>query len=638
MIANDREIVDIIASETGIAPAELAHRLGISQRTLREHIQRCNRSLEGIARITYSRRIGGYEIAVEDRAAYQAWTERTRGLMSDDPASSVAARTAYLANDLLLRDDWVTLDTLAEVLFVSRACISGDLKRIEPLFARYGLSLEKRPRYGIRVVGSEIGRRLCLTDAAIRRLTETSEHDGLLDRELTPLLHEVSSCVDEVLEQESFSINSLSYQNLVTHIAIAILRIRRGSYIQAETITSSIAGTRELAVAQLIAKQLADKLQIELPKSEVGYLAIHLAGKRVLYEGHPNEEGTVITDEIWDLVSRMLEVVYKLYRFDFRGNMELRMNLARHIAPLAVRLTYHMHLENPLLDDIKSRYPLPYAMAGEAAMILADAYGSYPSEHELGYIAMAFALALEQHKTNRAGSHVLVVCASGLASAHLLAYKIQQEYGAQIASIETCNVTEVPTWDFSQIDYVFTTVPLNAPVPVPVREITLMLTDADRELMKSVLSGKTSFSLAGYFPQDLFFSHDRFASKQEAITTLCERLRRARPKEIPDAFEDLIWQREEMAPTSFGEPVALPHPIEAVSESTFVAISLLDEPLDWGPNSVRAIFLLSVTRDPNAKLSEFYGPLASLLNDAEAIGRLVKDQTYTRLIDELRTR
>ena len=447
----------------------------------------------------------------------------------------------------------------------------------------------------------------------------------------------VSSCVDRVLAHEDFSVNSLSYQNLLVHIAIAVLRIQGGNYMPADSLPNVAADSREYEVAQRIARCVSETLGVELPASEVGYIAIHLAGKRVLYD---DQESQVVTDDMWELAGRMIDVVWNTYRFDFRDDVELRMNLARHLAPLSIRLTYHMHLENPLLDDIKSRFPLAYAMAGEASTELANAYGYYPSEHELGYIAMTFALALERQKTEQDKKRVLVVCASGMASARLLAYKIQREFGEHLASVETCNVTQVASQNFDAIDYVFTTVPLNVSVPVPVREITLLLTDDDRALMRDVIEGSSQDDPAAYLPRNLFFAHEHFESKQEAITVLVARMRSAYPDEIPENFEELVWQREEAAPTSFGNLVALPHPLFAVSTMTLVAVALLDEPIEWGTETgpVQAIFLMSFSRLPETRLDGFYRPVASLLNDGAAIEELLRTQRYEQLIGELRKR
>jgi lichenan operon transcriptional antiterminator len=70
---------------------------------------------------------------------------------------------------------------------------------------------------------------------------------------------------------------------------------------------------------------------------------------------------------VWDIVSKMLDMVWTRFHYDFRGDLELRMNLARHIVPLTVRLQYHLQIKNPLLTDIKHRFQLAYSMAVHCA-------------------------------------------------------------------------------------------------------------------------------------------------------------------------------------------------------------------------------------------------------------------------------
>ena len=68
-------------------------------------------------------------------------------------------REAYLLNDLLTRESWVTIDKLSERLRVSRAAVSKDLCAVEERSVRYGLTLERVPRYGLRISGDELVRR-----------------------------------------------------------------------------------------------------------------------------------------------------------------------------------------------------------------------------------------------------------------------------------------------------------------------------------------------------------------------------------------------------------------------------------------------------------------------------------------------
>lgn len=65
---------------------------------------------------------------------------------------------------------------------------------------------------------------------------------------------------------------------------------------------------------------------------------------------------------------------------------------------------------------------------------------------------------------------------------------------------------DVSKIDFSHIDYVFTTVPLNEDVPVPVREVKYFLDSEEASSIKDMLSlaREINFSIMRYFSRDLF--------------------------------------------------------------------------------------------------------------------------------------
>jgi lichenan operon transcriptional antiterminator len=617
----ERRLLGRIERHPGILPEELAAHYDVSERTIRTYVRRLNDAIEGAAHINKLRG-KGYELVVTDRAALAAMLDQ--GDIKSVP-SSPDDRVAYLLSDLLQRTDWITTDDFANILFVSCNAIRGDLKRVEEELERFGLSLERRPHYGIRVQGPEMSRRLCLASITIDRLNDSSDAQD----ENHAMLRKVASCVDEALAEDEFQINSSAYQNLLVHIAIAALRIRKGCYVPMEDeYLSSISSKREYLVAEHVAARIASEFEIELPQEEVAYIGIHLAGKQSLYvaQGEP-EEGLVISDEVWDVVSEMLECVWESYHFDFRGDLELRMNLARHIVPLAVRLKFSMSIANPLLSDIKERFPLAYSMGLDTSAILTEHFGGRLSDDETGYIALAFALALERQKTEMPKKNILVVCASGQGSARLLEYRYREEFGALVDKVVTCDISHIDAVDFKDIDYVFTTVPIGKALPVPVRQVSFFLDDADARGVREVLSeNKGNRTLASYFDERLFIPGLKVANKEEALAAVCKRA--AEVQDVPSDFYDLVLRREKLAQTSFGNQVAMPHPARPVSEHTFVTVALLDEPVEWNGQPVRAIFLVSVSVAKDKKLDHFYRSMAKLLTSKDAIQQLVGAQTW----------
>ena len=283
------DVIAYIRAHQPTAPDALAERFGITRRTIRTYIRTINNEIAGIARITTARG-EGYRIAVTDPEALDTLlAARKPGDARESGAlpQSGEERVCWLLSDLLTRNDWVTIEELANTLYVSARTVSHDLRSVERQLASAGLEIEKKPHRGIRVIGPEYSRQLCLA------------------------------------------------------------------------------------------------------------------------------AGSVISDEVWLVTGRMLDAVERSFRIDFHQDLELRINLARHIAPLITRLQKHLALDNPLADDIRSASHLPGPWPSDASSILADTYDEPISDDEVAYLALAFALALERRQSQPVGKNVLVICASG---------------------------------------------------------------------------------------------------------------------------------------------------------------------------------------------------------------------------------
>lgn len=454
------------------------------------------------------------------------------------------------------------------------------------------------------------------------------------------LLDTIATCVCQASEEWNIVINSSAFQNLLAHIVVALIRISEDCYVPIEdSRLQRIVETYEFRAAEDIATRIATLTGVTLPREEIAYIAIHLAGKETIYHS-PDEDSLVISDEVWEVVSDMLERVWRVFHFDFRNDLELRMNLARHIQPLSVRLRYKLKLTNPMLEDIKARYPLSFSIAADASSVIAEKYGASLSHDEIGYIALAFELALERSKTEVAKKNILVICASGAGSARLLEYQCRREFGDYIDQIQTCDALSLDKVDFSKIDYAFTTVPLHIELPVPVREVSCFLDSAEAERTRAMFRKEMRAENANalrFIGEDLFFPHLSFTTKDEVLDFLIGRAEALR--DTAPEFRDLVYAREERMATAFGNNVAMPHPLEIASNDAFICVGLLDEPVSWGIDGekAQAVFLMGFSFDEDGEARSFLDGFAGVLVDPSAICRLVSEQTwdvFVQLLDD----
>ena len=639
----------------------------VTERTIRTYVRMACEELAPFAAIVADR--DGYALRIDDDGAYESWCLSAGGTLWNGIPSTQQGRISFLVNDLLCRTDWVTLDSLASSLFCSRRTVASALGGVASYLEMFGLELERRPHRGIRVCGSEDKRRICLANVVLDRMAA----DGSLDSQVpgeragdrpAPFAHRdyclatIASCVDAATEEHGFSINSVVYQNLLVHIAVAVVRVRAHHYVSGVVEEArSLVGSAAWRVAASITERVGEALDVELPDSEIAYIAIHLAGKRVLFPVEPQagapecpeadgeaeasrdgaapEPPEAVSEESWELADQMIQAVDRAFSLDLGRDIELHMNLARHLGPLMVRLKYRMRLENPLCADIRARYPFAFACALEAAVVLTRACGAEVSDDEAAYLALAFALAMERRRMRTARpKNVLVVCASGMGSAELLAMRCREEFGDQLGSIRTLDVSQVATTDFSDIDYLFTTVPLPCAVPVPVREVGYFLDRRDVEGVRALLARpQGAGGAADFVSPDLFEPHLRAASSDDAIkqlSALCAERERVSPE-----FADYVLRRERSASTAFGNGIAIPHPIMSASERTFVCVGLADEPIPWGSQQVEVVLLISVGPDPDEDLRDFYDSILCLASDRGALARLLDDRCFPTLLELL---
>lgn len=625
------ELIQTLLDDGGDSLETLMERFKVSARTVRSHVHAANQMLEDIALIRFSRKNNVYELEVLNEDAFQTWLDRGNKVEQEQAGS--VRRVPRILNYLLLTDDWVRVPDLADRLFVSSQSISMDLHEVEAELSKFRLSLVKRPRYGIRVEGPEINRRTCLASVISASLVGgTGNTEALSNRAKT-----IGMTVERVLGENNFSISSIAFQNLVVHLVVAAERIEQGCYVPMDVEQRErLMALPESITAQQLAQAIGNDLGIDLPSSEVAFITIHLAGKHSIdaLSQEVDTDGTVISGSVWDIVGEILDAARLAMRIDLRSDLELRMNLARHIVPLSVRLRYGMPAKNPLLEETKLRYPLAWSMALEAGKVLERHYGAMPNEDETGFLALSFALSLERRRTPARKMRVLVVCASGMGSARLLRQRFITEFGELLERCDTCDAASVAGKDLSDVDYVFSTVPL-PDLPVPVCQISYFFDRDAGDDIRRILESADARDATSMFSRELFFPHVKAKDKNSLLDMMCSSI-------VSAGFADLTLRksvdlREQVAPTCFGNQVALPHPVEAKGSTTAVAVALLDEPLSWDEfnHDVRAVFLVSYARSGN-DVADAFASLAELFVSKEAISELVKTQTWECLIDCLR--
>ena len=625
-----KRLFALLKTDQPITSAQLAAAMHLSEKTVRSRLKLLAEVLDEHGAQLIAKPGIGYQLRITNDDALHRWLKETP---QTHIPSTFAQRVDFLLGYLLYHPDYVKLEELSQMIYVSRNTVTADLKQVEAILNLYHLTISRRPNYGIRVEGSEFNRRLCIANCLYKNNMSFTSPPQKADGQS---LFEILSAVFRV---HHIRISETSFENLIVHLVIANQRIRSHQPMiysnSARSEMRQLVGEQILQTAKAVCEAIRKQLGVTYSEDEQLYIALHISGKASSDSQGKYGSNLVISAQIDELVLKMLNAVYEGMLLDFRDNLELRVSLNQHMVPLDIRMRYNIPLKNPILAQIQRQYAFAYTVAVCACSVLSSHYGKAMPEDEIAYLAVLFALAMEQRDRPSRRYNIVVVCVSGRGTSQLFLYNYKRAFGKYINRIVEATVFDLEELDFKglQIDFVFTTVPLNISLPVPVYEVSLLLSDKEINSCQKIFEKSDDRFLYRYFDSRLFLPCVKAQTKEQALTAICQAVNRYRS--VPDNFFELVMQREEMGQTDFGNRVAIPHPSQILGNGKFVMAAILEQPVFWGHHDVQVVFLISLAeQDPDAEA--FYRTITNYLSEIELVEKTVAHRTFSCLMDCLK--
>ena len=608
-----KEILSILSADSYITAEKLAKELNVSEKTVRIKIQELNNELEKTGVKIISKPRYGYTLLCDDSKDIKAIDFNTN-IVND-----FEYRTKYIFEYLINNEEYIKSDALSEALDISKTTLTNTLKMIEDNIKYYNIKIDRRPNYGIKLIGNEFDIRNCIIDYYLK---QQSYDDKYTNKSLENL-------VIDFIKDNDIKLSEINLENFILYISVSIERIKNNKVIKDydEDVLKDIK-KEELELAEKLAKILEENDNIKIDNIEVIFIAVHIASKSLLISSE--NSNFIIQNKLDNIVQKMLDLIFNNLKIDLRNNLNLRLLLNHHMIPLDIRIRYNVLQKNPMLCDIKTNYGLAYLIASEANTVLKSYYNKDIPDDEIGYLALLFQIALEENKEKRNKINILIVCGSGKTISKLLMYKYKKEFGEYIDNIYTTDLIMLKDFDFSKINYIFSTVPITFKVPIPIIHIGLFLETNDIINVKNVLELSENNFLNNYYNSNLFSANIKGNDREEIIKNICENIKKY--IDIPDNFYDSVLKRESLSETDFGNLVAIPHPFEILTDTTFVYVAILEKPIIWYKNNVQVVFLISVSNNKDDNLQKFYQYTVDFLLNEESVIKLLENKTFDNLM------
>ena len=618
------QLFTLLQNET-LPQDELAQRLSVSTRTVRADITALNELLLHYgAQFTLSRG-SGYQLVINDPLRYQTLEESAP--KAQHIPRTAADRIHFLLVRFLTSAFSIKLEDLADEWFVSRATLQGDMAEVRERFQRYQLTLETRPRHGMKLFGSEVSIRACLTDLLWELTQQGALNLQLSEEALTPGVPErLEQILQETLTRHQIRLTDVGERFVCLYGAVVVRRVSEG-YPLADFSADDVAhnvrdAARELANAM---QQLADK---PLAPAEEEWLCVHLAARQV----QDVDPGTISADDDEALVNYILRYINQQYNYNLLNDDQLHADLLTHIKTMITRVRYQIMIPNPLLDNIKQHYP----MAWDMTLAAVSSWGKYTpyaiSENEIGFLVLHIGVGLERHYNigYQRQPQVLLVCDTSNAMVRMIEAILQRKY-PQLEIAATLSQREYEQRQEIAEDFVISTVRISEK-DKPVVTIAPFPTDYQLDQIgKLVLVDRTRpWMLDKYFDEAHFQVIDTPMDQQTLFAALCQQLRH---EGFVDAeFHDSVVEREAIVSTMLGDGIALPHALGLLAKKTVVYTVIAPHGIAWGDETAHIIFLLAISKSEYEEAMAIYDIFVTFLRE-RAMARLAA----TRSFDEFKT-
>ena len=617
-------ILQILRKTPEITVSALSSRLGVSERTIRNDIKQINQELEDCAVIDGVQ--GKYSLRIFQMERFR---QRFSAIMqTDDFLNSSRYRMEYVFGRLMRSEEPLLTDELAYEMNVGRTTLMSDLKKLREEIEPYQLKIIGKTSKGLMLHG---------TETEIRRYVLDRVYDSIYQD--YPLDEEIVQEMQQMFEQHSFekSVRD-TFEQFMT---LMLDRFLTGHYIGLlPQRYYNLTARAEFGMVDQLVDRFSQILHIRIPIEEKLFVFLPIAGMRTPADIQ-DMRSIELDEHVRPLMQHILRQIKAEMDITIRSG-EFTEEFLYHLMFMVNRLRFHVPLKNPMLEDLREKYPLAYQMAGIAARVVREEYQLEVTEDERGYLASYFGVFLtevdlQQEKPFR----VAVVCGTGRVTARLVAVQLKKILDSS-AEMQLFADEKVSTELLNTFDIVLTTVELPCSCDRPMIRIHEIFND--RELLHKIEKAKywdqiavpvldnNWFVMTGLLDESRFFvlkETDYPSALEHMVSSLTQ------SGQVDDRFAQRLQEREKKGTMVFDHAVAIPHSIQYASDKLMLSIGVFPEAVQYGDHEIRVIFLIGLPSQVEAEdnlLIRVYDEMIQIAKDEEMLDKIASADSFSALL------
>lgn len=649
LLSRERQILELLAmnSET-MTTSELAAALQVSSRTIKSDLSRLRTQLEGTGCLIETKTGKGLWLVMDEKG--KEFIDEIMFKNEVSLPSSIQTRRFHVALHLLDAENYISMEEIADMMYVSKGTVVNDINDLIPYFEDLGLEVDKRVKYGIRIIGSESQLRIARAYMIQKIVLSQGTH---LSSELQPFfvgidLDAINTILQDAEEKFEFVLSDTSYKDLLVHLAIIIIRLRKGE--QCEILDEELISDKsktEWKISEYIGLSLNEIFDVSLSDGDVSYIMLNIVGARLLTVIYSRTETDALQEspEKFEMWRKIVKQTSEKFGTCLYCDDTFTYALFIHITAMFNRLKHGIFLENPLKKTIREDLVFEFEVGTHLAKLIEVAYGYALGEDEICDIALYIGASIERDKASRIieNPRVTLVCGSGLGTSQFFEAKLKLLFpNIEVVSILPLSHVKSSLKVENQ-DFVISTVPLKLD-NIEVINVTPMLNMEDIRVIDSILHPDkiTSISresgnypvISGLLRKDIMTLNYDCRSRNEVIRLLGSRLNDM--GYVDDEYIESTFNREMMAATSIGDTFAIPHAFEGHILKQGIGFMTTKKPIKWGEEKVQIILMLSIDTQNMNSFQEIFGELVNLVKDYSRVEQILMAKSFEEIIQILK--
>ena len=608
-----------------LSAGELAERLEVSERTVRNDIKQLNEDLKGCAAVESAQ--GRYTLHVYDGAAFH--DARARLTKSDERFNSPRNRMDYIFGRLMRAEAPLLTDDLAYEMSIGRSTFTGDLKKLRAELEPCRLSILGKTSKGLVLQGQETDIRNYILESAY----ETLYRDYPLDPEITEL-------VDAAFSQSPFE-KSEPFQRFLT---VMLDRFLTGHPLEnLPQAFYSLTARREFGVIDGLLEEIGRFLHVEFPPEEKLFALLPIVGMRT-----PADAENMKAIELDQAMGPLADEIFRQIRLELNISLErpeFMEEFLYHLMFMINRLRFHVRLKSDVLAELREKYPLAWQMAGVAAGVIRSEYTIEVTEDERSYLASYFGVFLEESAKHGQPFRAAVVCGTGRVTARLVAAQLKRvlDSSVELTLLAAEKVTPKLLEDFGMV---FTTVQIPCKTRQPVIFIHEIFNEQDlrHRIEKAKYWDQVDvpvldnnwFVMVGLLDESRFFRFQNGESYEEAIEQMVDEL--TLQEQVDEGFLSRLREREKLGSMALGGAAAIPHTVQKAGDRLVLAVGTFAAPVRYRENDIRVIFLLGLPEQVSSEdrlLIRVYEEIISVTKDEGLMEKVTGAEDFQALLRAL---